>query len=375
MSEVVIVEAVRTPFGKRGGALAEVHPADLLATVLRAVVDRAGIDPGSVGQVVGGCIDQVGEQAMNVTRTGWLVAGFPEHVAQTTIDSQCGSSQQALTLAAGLVGSGIVDVAIACGVESMTRVPMLCTLDGPGHPAPPSYHDRYGEFVLQQESGERIARKWGISRAETDALGLESQRRAQRAWAEGRFESQIAPVGAVERDQGLRETSADALTALKPVHPDGGVHTAGSASQITDGASAVLITTAERAAELGLRVRARIVDSVLVGSDPILMLTGPIPATQALLERNDMRIDDIDVIEINEAFASVVLAWQREIKADMDRVNPNGGAIALGHPLGATGTALITKAVHELERTGGRHALVTICCGGGLGTGTLIERI
>lgn len=371
----MIVDAVRTPFAKRGGQLADVHPADLLAAALRDLFIRTGVDPALVGQVIGGCVDQVREQALNVTRTAWLVAGLPEHVPATTVDTQCGSSHQAFSLGAALVASGQVEVAVACGVESMTRVPPLCNLDGEGEPAPPSYYDRYGEFIMQYEASERIARAWDVTRADADKLGLESQRRAHIAWAEGRFDSQISPVGTVTRDEGLRATSLEALAGLRPIHGDDGIHTAGSASQISDGASAVLIASPAFVAAHGLNAIASIVDSVLVGSDPIMMLTGPIPATRTLLERNRLSIHDIDVIEINEAFASVVLAWERELRPDMAKVNPNGGAIAMGHPVGATGTALVAKTIHELVRTESELGLITICCGGGLATGSVLRRI
>jgi acetyl-CoA C-acetyltransferase len=390
MREVVIVEALRSPIGRRGGGLSTMHPADLLAAVQKAVIDRAGIDPAAVDQVVGGCVTAVGEQSYNISRTAWLTAGLPLSVAATTVDSQCGSSQQATNLAAALVASGAVDVALACGVESMSRIPLGSnTKAGPGRAIPKSYFARY-EFTSQFEAAERIAEKWGITREETDAFGLESQRRAQKAWAEGRFDREVVPIDApdlgedgkpvgtthrVSRDEGLRETSLEALAGLKPVARPDGVHTAGTSSQISDGAAAVLLMTPERADALGLRPRARIVDQCLVGVDPVLMLTGPIDATARLLERSGLGIDDIDLVEINEAFASVVLSWEREVKPDMARVNPNGGAIALGHPLGATGARLVTTALHELERSGGRRALVTMCCGGGLGTGTLIERL
>jgi acetyl-CoA C-acetyltransferase len=376
MSQVMVVDAVRTPIGRRNGALSGLHPADMLGTVQRAVLERAGLDPAEVGQVIGGCVGQVGEQTMNVTRTAWLAAGLPETVAATTIDTQCGSSQQATALAAALVASGTVDVALACGVESMSRIPMSATShNGFGTPYPPAYESRY-DATTQFEGAERIARRWGITRRDTEELGLLSQHRAQAAWSEQRFDGQVVAVGAaLVRDEGLRETTLDGLAALKPVAGPDGVHTAGTASQISDGASAVLLSSAERAAALGLRPRARIVDSVLVGSDPELMLTGPIPATRTLLERNDLALDDLDLIEINEAFASVVLAWQRELDADMERVNVNGGAIALGHPLGATGGVLIAKAVHELERADKEMALITMCCGGGLGTGMVVERV
>jgi acetyl-CoA C-acetyltransferase len=391
MADVVIVEAVRTPIGRRNGGLSTVHPADLLGSALSEVVGRSGIDPAEVEQVVGGCVSQVGEQSFNVTRTAWLSAGLPLGTAATTVDTQCGSSQQATNVATSLVGSGVVDVAVACGVELMSRVPIGSNSSkqlGLGVPIPKTYFPRY-EFTSQFEGAERIADKWGITRSDTDEFGLLSQQRAGRAWAEGRFDTQVVPVDApdvdeegkptgtthhVARDEGLRDTSLEALAGLKPVARPDGVHTAGSSSQISDGAAAILMMTADKAAELGLRARARIVDTCLVGVDPILMLTGPIDATQRLMARTGMALSDIDLVEINEAFASVVLAWQRELGADLDRTNPNGGAIALGHPLGATGAFLMTKAVHELERTDGTTALITMCCGGGLGTGTIIER-
>jgi acetyl-CoA C-acetyltransferase len=386
-SDVVVVEALRSPIGKRGGALSAMHPAVLLSEVQRATIERAGIDAEQVGQVIGGCVDQVGEQTQNVTRTAWLTADLPLTVAASTIDAQCGSSQQATALAAALVGSRVVDVAMGCGVEAMSRVPMGAALSADyGDPIPARYEEHY-ESTTQFEGAERIAKKWGITRADCDEFGLRSQQLAHQAYSQNRFASQLVPIQApipgengdgssqlVDRDQGLRETTLEALGALKTVQPDG-VHTAGSASQISDGASAVLLARAETASALGLSTRARIVDSCLVGSDPELMLTGPIDATRTILERNGLTLKDIDVIEINEAFASVVLAWQRELDADMERVNPNGGAIALGHPLGATGAGLLTKAIHELERSDGTLALVTMCCGGGLGTGMLLERV
>jgi acetyl-CoA C-acetyltransferase len=392
MTEVVIVEAVRTPIGRRNGGLSSVHPADLLSTALTELVARSGVDPAAVGQVVTGCVSQVGEQSFNIGRTAWLSAGLPLTTAATTVDTQCGSSQQATNVATSLVGAGVVDMAIACGVELMSRVPIGSNSNrklGLGVPIPKAYFGHY-EFTSQFEGAERIADKWGITRADTDAFGLASQQRAARAWAEGRFDTQVVPVDApdvdeegaptgtthrVERDEGLRDTTAEALANLKPVARPEGVHTAGNSSQISDGAAAVLVTTTERAAELGLTPRALVVDTCLVGVDPVLMLTGPIDATQHLLDRNGMAIGDVDLFEINEAFASVVLAWERELGADPERTNPNGGAIALGHPLGATGAFLVTKAVHELERADAQTALVSMCCGGGLGTGTIIERI
>ncbi len=389
-NEVVIVEAVRSPIGRRGGGLSTMHSADLLAAVQRELIDRSGIDPTEVGQVIGGCVSQVGQQAFNVARTAWLTAGLPVTVAATTVDSQCGSSQQATNLATSLVGSGVVDVAVACGVEVMSRVPMGSSMGtGVGKAIPKSYFPQY-EFTTQFEAAERIADKWGITREETDGLGVSSQARAAQAWAEDRYGTQIVPIDApdlgedgkptgtthrVERDEGLRETSLESLANLKPVAREDGVHTAGSASQISDGAGAVLLMTRAKAEALGLTPRARVIDTCLVGTDPVLMLTGPIDATHHLLERNGMTIGDIDVTEINEAFASVVLSWERELQPDDATVNPNGGAIALGHPLGASGAILVTKALHELERTDKSTALVTMCCGGGLGTGTIIERI
>jgi acetyl-CoA C-acetyltransferase len=390
MTEVVIVEAVRSAIAKRGGGLSSMHPADLLATVQHEVIDRSGIDPGDVGQVVGGCVSQVGEQSFNIARTAWLTAGLPLSVAATTVDTQCGSSQQATNVATSLVGSGVVDIAIGCGVEVMSRVPIGSNSRGEyGRPVPKSYFPQY-EFTSQFEGAERIAEKWSISREDTDEFGLLSQQRAGRAWKEGRFDGQIVAVNApdlneegkpsdtthaVTRDEGLRETTLEKLAALKPVAREDGVHTAGTSSQISDGAAGVLVMTADKAAALGLTPKARIVDTCLVGVDPVLMLTGPIDATRRLFERTGLSMHDMDVTEINEAFASVVLAWAKEFDADPEKVNPNGGAIALGHPLGGTGAILLTKALHELDRTGGQYGLVTMCCGGGLGTGTIIERL
>lgn len=390
MTDVVIIEAVRSPMGRRNGELSTMHPADLLGAVQRELLDRAQVDPGSVDQVIGGCVTAVGEQSFNIARTAWLTAGLPLSAAATTIDSQCGSSQQATGLAAALVGSGAADVVVACGVESMSRIPIGSnTKAGPGRAIPKSYFSQY-EFTSQFEGAERMADKWGIAREECDRFGLQSQERAQQAWVEGRYEREVVvmdapdvddegkPVGTthrVDRDGGMRETSLDALAQLKPIARDDGVHTAGTSSQISDGAAAVLMMSSERAQALGLKPRARVSHHTLVGVDPVLMLTGPIDATRKLLDRSGMKMSDIDVVEINEAFASVVLAWERELKPDMERVNRNGGAIALGHPLGATGARLITSALHELERTDGATALVTMCCGGGLGTGTILERV
>ncbi len=391
MSEVVIVEAVRTPVGRRGGGLSTVHPADLLGNALQGLFDRTGVDPSLVGQVVSGCVSQVGEQSFNIARTAWLAGGFPLGTACTTVDTQCGSSQQATSIASALVASGVVDMAVACGVESMSRIPIGSNSSkklGLGVPIPKTYFSRY-EFTSQFEGAERIAEKWGITREDTDRFGFESQSKAARAWEEGRFDTQIVAVQApdtdadgnltgdthlVARDEGPRETTLAGLGALRPVARPDGVHTAGTSSQISDGAGAILLTTERKAAELGLTPKARITQTCMVGVDPVTMLTGPIDATRLMLERSGLSISDIDVFEINEAFASVVLAWQAEVGADPARVNPNGGAIALGHPLGATGAVLVTKALHELERTGARRALVSMCCGGGLGTGTIIER-
>ncbi|HEY2812352.1 MAG TPA: steroid 3-ketoacyl-CoA thiolase [Acidimicrobiales bacterium] len=388
MGDVVIVEAVRSAIGRRNGGLSTVHPVDLLGKVLTAAVERAGIDPAQVEQLVGGCVSSAGEQAFNVARTAWLSAGLPISTAATTVDSQCGSSQQATGLAAGLVAGGAADVVIACGIESMSRVGMGATMmNGPGSPFSASYPF---EMASQFEGAERIATKWSVTRADTDALGLSSQQRAAQAWAEGRFEREVVPVEApivdaegkptgdtqmIARDEGLRETSLEKLAQLKPVAREDGVHTAGTSSQVSDGASAVMLTTPERAEQLGLRPRARITHQCLVGVDPVTMLTGPIDATDKLLQRSGLTIDDFDLFEINEAFASVPLAWAKEVGADLERTNVNGGAIAIGHPLGASGARLITTALHELERIDGQRALISMCCGGGLGTGTIIERI
>jgi len=396
MPPVVVADAVRSPVGKRNGGLATMHAADLFGHVLAEVVARSGIDPELVEQVVGGCVSQVGMQAFNVTRTAALVGGLSLTTGATTVDAQCGSSQQAFTLAYGLIASGTVDVAIAGGVEVMSRVPMGSNMgSGFGKGIPKSYFAKF-QFTSQFQGAELIARKWGISRDELDAFGVRSQQRAARAWARQRFAGQILPIDApdlgedgkptgsthrVERDEGLRETSLEALGGLRPVigpddrviGPEPGLHTPGTSSQIADGASAVLLMSEAAASRLGVRPRARIVDTCLVGSDPVLMLTGPIDATRRLLGRTGLAIDDFGVVEINEAFASVVLAWQQELKVPDEIINPNGGAIALGHPLGATGGVLITKALNEMERVGARHALVTMCCGGGLGTGTVLS--
>ncbi|WP_182379264.1 acetyl-CoA C-acyltransferase [Nocardioides sp. WS12] len=389
MPEVVIVEAVRSAVGKRKGTLTHTESPDLLADVYAALFDRVALDPVLVGQVLTGCVGQVGQQSGNVGRTAWLSAGLPLTVPATTIQTQCGSSQQATTLAHGLVASGLVDIAVAAGVESMSQVPLgAANNDDYGVARNDRYANHY-EVTSQFEGADRIAQKWGLTRTDLEAFALRSQQLAASAVADGRFDSQIVAIEAISvdeggnrsgtvsfrRDEAPRESSLEGLAGLKTNLPDDGLHTAGTSSQIADGASALLLTTPEAAERLGLRPRARVVDSVLVGSDPELMLTGPIPATHTLLERTGLSVDDIDVFEVNEAFASVVLAWQREIGASLEKVNPNGGAIGLGHPLGATGGILLTKALNELERTSSRYGLVTMCCGGGVGTGTIIERL
>lgn len=387
MREVVIVEAVRSPIGRRNGGLSGLHPAALLGAVQRAAVERSGVDPGAIGQIVGGCVSQVAEQSFNIARTAWLAQGLPMEVAATTVDSQCGSSQQATTLAAGLIGSGIEDMVLACGVEMMTRVPLGSNMKG-GSPLPRSYRDHYA-YKSQFQGAEMIAQEFGLTREDIDRFGLRSQTLAAQAWREGRFDREVAPITApvldaegkptgetrvVGRDEGLRETSLEKLATLKAVE-DGGLHTAGTSSQVSDGAAAVLLASPERAAALGLTPRARIVTTTLVGVDPVTMLKGPIPATEKVLTAAGLAIDDVDAFEVNEAFASVVLAWMRACGPNPERVNPNGGAIALGHPTGCTGARLITTALHELERTQRRYALIAMCCGGGLGTGTIIERL
>jgi acetyl-CoA acetyltransferase family protein len=386
MREAVIVEAVRTAVGRRGGRLKDWHPVDLLAQTLSALVQRTGVEPGLVEDVIVGCVSQVGEQSLNVARNAVLAAGFPETVPGTTVDRQCGSSQQAIHFAAQGVISGAYDIVIAGGVESMTRVPMGSSSQGPGAPFGSLMLKRYDNGLVHQGiSADLIAHKWELSREQLDAYSLESHRRAARATAEGRFRSQIVPVqvrnedgstSMFEQDEGIRtDTSLEKLTSLKPAFKPDGLITAGNSSQISDGAAAVLImerTTAER---LGLKPRARFVAFSLAGDNPILMLTAPIPATFKVLERAGLTLDQMDLIEINEAFASVVLAWQKETGADMARVNVNGGAIAIGHPLGASGARLTTVLLHELERTGGRYGLQTMCEGGGMANGTIIERL
>jgi len=386
MAQPVIVEAVRTPIGKRNGWLSGFHAAELLGNAQVELVKRAGVDPGEVEQIVGGCVTQAGEQASNVTRTAWLSQGLPYETAATTVDCQCGSAQQANNFVANLVGADAIEVGIACGVEAMSRVGLGANAyNGPGRSKPENFPwdmpDQFG-------AAERIAEKYGITREDVDWLGFESQRKAAVAVAEGRFDREIAPLEApvvgpdgptgektlVSKDQGPRETTKEGLAGLKTVLPDG-MHTAGNSSQISDGAAAVLWMSEDRARSAGLRPRARIVAQTLVGSDPYYHLDGPIAATTSVLEKAGMTMADIDLFEVNEAFASVVMSWGKEHKVDWDKVNVNGGAIALGHPVGSTGARLITTALHELERTDGHLALITMCCGGALATGTIIERL
>ncbi|MBB6377960.1 acetyl-CoA C-acetyltransferase [Pseudonocardia eucalypti] len=376
MGNPVIVEAVRTPIGRRRGALSGLHAAEILGAAQRGLLDRAGIPAELVEQVIGGCVTQAGEQSNNITRTAWLHAGLPEGVGATTVDCQCGSSQQANHLVAGLIAAGAIDVGVACGIEAMSRVPLRGNIpegDPPpaGMPRPDSWDI---DLPNQYQAAERIASRRGLGRADVDEFGLRSQRLAAAAWADGRYDREIVPVGSVTRDEGLRETSLEALAGLKPVLPDG-MHTAGTSSQISDGAAAVLLMDEDRARSLGLRPRARILAQCLVGAEPYYHLDGPVRATERVLERTGMKIGDLDLFEVNEAFASVVLSWASVHRPDPERVNVNGGAIALGHPVGATGSRLITSALHELERRDASTALVTMCAGGALSTGTILERI
>ena len=386
MGNPVIVEAVRTPIGKRAGWLSGLHAAEVLAAAQRGVVDRAGIDPALVEQVAGGCVTQFGEQGNNITRTAWLSAGLPWQTGAFTIDAQCGSAQQANHLIAGLIAAGAIDVGIGCGVEAMTRVPLGSNRAETGSPRPDSWDiDLPNQFL----AAERIAQRRGLTRADLDAFGLASQQKAKAAWDEERFTREVIAVEApvldedgkptgetrvVTRDQGLRDTTAEGLATLKPVY-DGALHTAGTSSQISDGAAAVLLMDEDRARALGLTPRARIVTQVLVGAEPYYHLDGPVQATTRLLERSGMAISDIDIFEVNEAFASVPMSWLQVHGADPERLNVNGGAIAIGHPVGSTGSRLITTALHELERRDATTALITMCAGGALSTGTIIERI
>jgi acetyl-CoA acetyltransferase family protein len=383
--EVVIIEAVRTPIGRghpTKGWFRDVHPNELLGAAYKAVIERAGVEAELVEDVVAGAVTQVGEQSNNVARNAWLQAGLPVTTPASTVDRQCGSGQQAVSFAAGLIAAGVHDVMIGAGVEHMGRVPMgsnVAHADEFGTPFPPELMARY-DRIPQGLSAELIAERWEVTRAEQDELGLRSHQLASRATDEGRFEREIVPMAingsTVSADQGIRpDTSLEKLAALKPAFKEGGTVTAGNSSQISDGAAAVLLMAHEKAEELGLRPRARIYDATTVGVDPVIMLTGPIPATQELLQRNGMTIDDLDLIEINEAFASVVGAWRRELRPDMDRVNVNGGALALGHPLGSSGARLITTLLHELERSDRELGLVTMCTAGGTGTGTILQRV
>jgi acetyl-CoA acyltransferase len=378
--EPVVVGAVRTPVGRRNGGLAGVHAVDLGAVALGALVERSGVDPMLVDDVIMGCVSQTGEQSVNVARNAWLAAGLPEEVPATTIDRQCGSSQQAVQFAAQGILAGGYQLVVAGGVEHMTRVPMGSTMSGPGVPgAPfgPAMHDRYqGRLVPQGISAELITEKWGLTRDEQDAFALRSHRRAAAAQDAGRFDRQLVPVAGVRADEGVRrDTSMEKLAGLKPAfRPDGQV-TAGNSSQISDGAAALLLASRAAAERLGLRPLARFAGFALAGVDPVLMLTGVIPATERVLRRTGLGMDDLDVIEVNEAFASVVLAWGREVKPDWDRVNPNGGAIALGHPLGASGARIMTDLLAELERGGGRYGLQVMCEGGGMANATVLERL
>jgi acetyl-CoA C-acetyltransferase len=390
MGAPVIVEAARTPVGRRGGVLAGVHPAELLGGIQAALLDRAGLPPAEVEQVAGGCVTQAGEQSNNVTRTAWLHAGLPQEAGCLTLDAQCGSAQQAAHLVAGLIAADAIGVGIACGVEAMSRVPLRAAVLGGGAdigtPRPATWNiDLPNQYV----GAERIAARRGLTREQTDAFGLRSQTLARAAWAQGRFEREVVPVKApvldaegrptgetrvVDRDEGLRETSMEALARLRPV-VEGGLHTAGTSSQISDGAAAVLLADAQRARSLGLRPRARILAQCLVGAETYYHLDGPVQATERVLARSGMRIGDIDLFEVNEAFASVVLSWLSVHRPDPDRVNVNGGAIALGHPVGSTGARLLTTALHELERRDATTALITMCAGGAMSTATIIERL
>ncbi|MGB7684551.1 MAG: thiolase family protein [Solirubrobacterales bacterium] len=382
--EVVIVEAARTPIGRghpEKGYYKDTHPSNLLAKTYAELFERSGVDPAETGDVVTGCVSQFGEQGLNIGRNAWLEAGLPLETPATTIDRQCGSAHQAVNFAASLIASGVEDVAVGSGVEHMGHLPFAAVAKVSGEfgaPFSPELMERYN-LIPQGLSAEMIADKWEITRAELDELGLRSQQNAIKATEEGRFEREIIPFAVNGdthvTDQGLRESTLEGLSQLKPAFKEDGKITAGNSSQVSDGAAAVLLMAREKADALGLKPRARIYDQAAVGVDPVIMLTGPIPATQKLLERNGMQMDDIDLVEINEAFASVVVAWQRELEPDMDRVNVNGGAIALGHPLGSTGARLITTLLHEMERSDKEMGLVTMCCGGGIGTGTLIQRI
>ena len=383
--DAVIVEAVRTPIGRghaEKGMYRDIHPADLLGRTFVALLERAGVDPAEVDNVIAGCAHQVGQQASGITRTAWLMKGLPQETGATTVDVRCGSGQQALNFAALTVEGGINELVVAGGVEHMGRVGFRVNEGAQttyGGAFPPELYDHYA-IGSQGEGGEMLCDRWGLTREELDAFALRSHRRAQAATVSGAFAREIVPVDAGDAietaDQGIRpETTLESLAALKPAFREDGRLTAGNSSQVSDGAAALLVASRDKAAALGLMPRARVVDQVVIGVDPVSMLTGPIPATRRLLERNGLTVGDIDAFEVNEAFASVVLAWERELAPDMDRVNRRGGAIALGHPLGGTGARLLTTLLHTLEDTGGELGVVTMCCGGGLGTATLIQRL
>jgi acetyl-CoA acyltransferase len=384
MPTAVIVDAVRTPLGRRNGKLAGTHPVDLAAHTLRALVERTGIDPALVEDVIMGCVMQVGDQGLNIARNAALAAGFPENTVGTTVDRQCGSSQQAAHFAAQGVMAGAYDVVIAAGVENMSRVPMGASITPGSMPFGPEMLHRYPNLVPQGISAELIAEKWNISREDNDRFSVQSHHRAAKATEEGRFEREIVPITVttddgtelMSRDEGIRpDSSMETLGKLKPAFKPDGVITAGNSSQITDGSAAVLVMSEEKAVELGLTPRARFHTFALAGVDPVMMLTGPIPATAKVLERAGMTIEQMDLVEINEAFAPVVLSWEKEHHPDMEKVNVNGGAIALGHPLGCSGGRLMTTLLNELERTGGRFGLQTMCEGGGMANATVIERL
>ncbi|MFI6919536.1 steroid 3-ketoacyl-CoA thiolase [Nonomuraea spiralis] len=370
MGTPVIVEAVRTPIGRRGGWLSELKPQQVLAAALNGLVERAGLDPAAVGQVFAGCVTQAGEQGGHVGRHSWLYAGLPYQTGVTTLDAQCGSSQQAVHLAAAMIRAGVIEAGIGCGVEVMSRAPLGSNV----RPAKPRPDDWNIDLPDQFTAAERIARRRGLTRERLDWFGARSQRLAAKAWADGRFDREIVPVGSVRRDQGLRETTVESLAGLKPV-AEGAMHTAGTSSQISDGAAAVLVMSEQEAHRRGLRPRARILAQALIGAEPYYHLDGPVEATAKVLTAAGMTMGDIDRFEVNEAFASVVLSWAGVHEPDLDRVNVNGGAIALGHPVGATGARLITTALHELERSDGATALVTMCAGGALATATILERV
>jgi acetyl-CoA C-acetyltransferase len=396
MGTAVIVEAVRTPIGKRNGSLSGMHAAEILGAAQRGIVERSGIDPALIEQLAGGCVTQAGEQSNNITRTAWLHAGLPQQTGCLTLDAQCGSAQQAVHVIAGLIAAGAIDIGLACGVEAMSRVPLGTAARreaGPQGPMAGGASPRPASWTIdmpnQFEAAERIAKRRGLTRADLDSFGLRSQQNAARAWAAGYFDREVigvkAPVldaerqptgetATVDRDQGLRETTAEGLARLKPVL-DGGLHTAGTSSQISDGAAAVLLADERRARDLGLRPRAKIVAQCLIGDEPYYHLDGPIAATERVLRRSGLSMADIDIFEVNEAFASVVLSWRSVHGPDPERVNVNGGAIALGHPVGSTGSRLLTTALHELERRDASTALVSMCAGGAMATATIIERI